>query len=262
MAFLTSFLRTLTLAFAALHFLTRRRWPGPARAARRRPAVRHAGPRSAARAALWHRAKVNFFRSGRIFLDRLIVQIDQRFECSYQAPDFMSDVRCFWRGPPLVPTAAEKRVIRDARRKLREAHPDFTLTRETRDELIRERRDEATWLRRARAAQLSPDYEAATTEVWRHIRATPRGAPPRTCGPGRRNWRFGRQTSYSASRPSRRAQTRPLEDKQAIAAAELAFHPSTRPQAGDDEPHKIVRGAARPFNGDYARAAAGSPAGP
>ena len=181
MAFLASFLRTLTLAFAALHFLD----PAPLGRGPRAPRVdaRQCATRSkerAARAALWHRAKVNFFRSGRIFLDRLIVQIDQRFECSYQAPDFMSDVRCFWRGPPLVPTAAEKRVIRDARRKLREAHPDFTLTRETRDELIRESRDEATWLRRARAAQLSPDYEAATTEVWRHIRATPRGAPNTT----------------------------------------------------------------------------------
>ena len=43
MAFLASFLRTLTLAFAALHFLDPAPLGrGPARAARRRPAVRHA----------------------------------------------------------------------------------------------------------------------------------------------------------------------------------------------------------------------------
>ena len=150
------------------------------------------------------------------------MQIDQRFECSYQAPDFMSDVRCFWRGPPLVPTAAEKRVIRDARRKLREAHPDFTLTRETRDELIRESRDEATWLRSARA-QLSPDYEEATTEVWRHIRATPRGAPNttdvRAWADKVNEWGPAWLAAFAV-----RSNATLLEDKQAIAAAELAFH--------------------------------------
>ena len=91
--------RGLTVAFpaasphadaAATHFLDPAPLGWDPRAAAPGRAPRGQGARRARRLA----SRVNFFRSGRIFLDRLIVQIDRRFECSHQAPDFMWDVRC------------------------------------------------------------------------------------------------------------------------------------------------------------------------
>ena len=179
MAFLASFLRTLTLAFAALHFLD----PAPLGRGPRAPRVdaRQCATRAkerAARAALWARAKANTWARLASFWDGLKAELARRSRCWAAAPDLIPAARCFWRAElPLPPSDEERRSVRDL---LRFANITGKLARETKRDVFRKMRDEDLARRGARASQLSPDYEEATTEVWRHIRATPRGAPNTT----------------------------------------------------------------------------------
>ena len=223
MAFLASFLRTLTLAFAALHFLD----PAPLGRGPRAPRVdaRQCATRAkerAARAALWGRAKANAYATLARLRDFFTADLAASRACWAAAPDLMPGVRCFFSTLlPLAPTDEERRSVREA---LRQAN--HTENRATRLALIRKSRDEATQRTFARARQLSPDYDAATTEVWRFIRATPRGAPNAT---DVRAWAsqlelWEANELFSLATFAERSNETLLEDKQAIAAAELAFH--------------------------------------
>ncbi len=252
MAFLASFLRTLTLAFAGLHF----RDPAPLGRGPRAPRVdaRLCATRSterAARAALWGRAKANAYATLARLRDVFTADLAASRACWAAAPDLMPAVRCFvFKDLRPAPTDEEKRSLREARR---QANVTAKLPQRQEHDLIRKRRDEGTWRKIARASQLSPDYEAATTEVWRHIRATPRGAPNGTdvkaWAHQLRNWGFEWLATFAA-----RSNETLLEDKQAIAAAELAFHlfdPGLQLKVTTNLT-KLSEALARPFNGDYA----------
>ena len=87
MAFLASFLRTLTLAFAALHFLD----PAPLGRGPRAPRVdaRQCATRSkerAARAALWQRAKANTWARLTSFYEGIKAELARRSRCWAAAP--------------------------------------------------------------------------------------------------------------------------------------------------------------------------------
>ena len=180
MAFLASFLRTLTLAFAALHFLDPAplgKGPRAGRVDARQCATR--GKERAARAALWQCTKANTWARLTSFYKGIKAELARRSRCWAAAPDLMPGLCCFLRAElPLAPTAEEKSLARF--RIGRTIGRTEKIPRDMRDAVIRTMRNEDHARTIARASQLSPDYEAATTEVWRHIRATPRGAPNTT----------------------------------------------------------------------------------
>ena len=117
MAFLASFLRTLTLAFAALHFLD----PAPLGRGPRAPRVdaRQCATRAkerAARAALWGRAKANAYATLARLRDRVTDISPAIRSCWATAPDLMPAVRCFlFKDLRPAPTDEEKRSLREAR---------------------------------------------------------------------------------------------------------------------------------------------------
>ena len=212
--------------------------PGPARAARRRPAVRHArGKERAARAALWQRAKANTWARLTSFYEGIKAELARRSRCRAAAPDLRPGARCFLRAElPLAPTDEEKRSVREALRfgpRLRGKFP------ETKHAVIRKMRDEDHARRFARASQLSPDYEEATTEVWRFIRATPRGAPN---GTDVRAWADKSAIGVPNGSAPRGALQRDLVGGQASDSRRRARLPPLRPfatTARRGEPHAV-----------------------
>ena len=154
MAFLASFLRTLTLAFAALHFLD----PAPLGRGPRAPRVdaRQCATRAkerAARAALWGRAKANGYapRAAPRFVHGG-ARGESRMLGRGAGPDAG---RALLRVPGTrpAPTAEEKRSLREARR---QANVTRKLPRAARDDLIRKTRDDGTWRKFARGCSSRP----------------------------------------------------------------------------------------------------------
>jgi len=211
MPFLASFVRTLTLAFAALHFLdpsplgrlpTAQRGDPARRVASallgldapgtggRSPSASSKGTcqkRSREREARKHLYEHAWARAGtRLASARgaAWARLALRRACWAAAPDLVPGLRCFRSRAEqlLVPTTdEEKAAVREARRTYRAANHTYGYQGSfLHYYAIASLRDQENGRIIARVAQLSPNSSTATTEVWRSIRATPQGAPNKT----------------------------------------------------------------------------------
>ena len=289
MPFLASFVRTLTLAFAALHFLDPSplgKLPTPPRVdpARRvasalmgldAPGMGGRSPSASSKATCQKRSRERearkhlyehaWARAGTRLAsarDAARAQLALRRACWAAAPDLVPGLRCFLRAElALAPTTdEEKAAVREGRRAYKAANVTLESTFETpkslREEIIMSLRNKENGRIMARAAQLTslsglpqllPRADKATTEVWRHIRATPQGEPNGTDvrAWARKTWFWGPlwlgtfatdlarcQETISPNETISRwvpiktisREWRLSEEKKAIAAAELTFH--------------------------------------